>query len=338
MITLANSFYDKGYDVDIVVLQNKGHFIKSVNNKITIIDLSTTRVLFAIYPLARYFYKRKPNVVLSALTHVNLISIIARFLYVFPLRLVVSEHAVVSAISKHTSQIKTKLFPLLIRVFYRYSDHVVAVSSSVANDILSISKIDSKRISKIYNPIDFDKLCLSDVNRKVGSKYQIIGVGRMSPEKDFPTLIKAFYYVKKSMDVHLIILGEGEEYDLIDKLIRKYELGDHVSLYGFVDNPELYIKQSDILCVTSISEGFCNVVVEALALGTSVITTDCGGPREILENGLHGVIVPVGDFKKLAIEIVTVLSSNKVTPPVPYLESRFGVSVISDKYLEVLIK
>ena len=169
-------------------------------------------------------------------------------------------------------------------------------------------------------------------------KYQVIGVGRLSLEKDFIVLIKAFNLVRKEVDARLVILGKGSELGNIENCIKKYKLGHLVFTPGFVDNPWLYIKRSDVLCVSSISEGFGNVIVEALALDVPVVSTDCpSGPREILENGLYGKLTPVGDYKKMANAIVDTWVYGGTIPSREYLVNRFGVSNIADKYLEVLL-
>jgi len=340
MITLVNSFNSQGYNVDLVVFNKRGEFLCDVHHEINIVDLSSERALFSIYSLVRYINNKRPEVVLSALTHVNIISIIAKIFSKVDFKLVISEHAVVSTISNNAKGLREKLFPFFMRVFYRFSDEIVVVSNAVSNDVARITGLDSKKITTIYNPIDIERIN-NNVKKSYTikkSNYQIIGIGRFSPEKDFITLIKAFYYVQKKIDACLVLLGEGDEYSKIKQCIQKYELDNSVSMRGFIERPEQYIKQSDVLCVSSISEGFGNVIVEALALGVPVVSTDCGGPREILEDGLYGKLVPIGDYKKMAQEIIQTITSCRGVPPITNLENRFGLSTISSKYLEVLIK
>ena len=118
MIALANAFQKQGYNVHLVVFNNTGNFVHSINERIKIINLSSNRAIFSIYPLLRYFNKNKPKIVLSALTHVNLISILAKTISQVKIRLVISEHAIVSEISKNTKQFSEKLYPILMRLLY----------------------------------------------------------------------------------------------------------------------------------------------------------------------------------------------------------------------------
>jgi len=340
LITLANSIINKGYSVDLVVFNDSGAFVKDLDDEINIVNLSTTRALFSIYSLIKYIANNRPKVLFSGLTHVNIISIIAKIFSRADFRLVVSEHAVVSVISNNTEQLKEKLYPFFMKLLYRFSDHIIAVSDAVLNDVVSITSVDLNKISTIYNPIDIQgiKNNVKKSNLSKNSLYQIIGVGRLSKEKDFITLIKAFYLAQREIDLCLVILGEGPEYSKIKAYIKKYDIENKVSMLGFVDRPESYILESDLLCVSSVSEGFGNVVVEALVLGVPVLSTDCGGPREILENGIYGKLVPVGDYKKMSKEIIKAIKIKQNLPTTKNLENRFGISEVTKKYLKVLLK
>jgi glycosyltransferase involved in cell wall biosynthesis len=143
----------------------------------------------------------------------------------------------------------------------------------------------------------------------------LLGVGRLTKAKNFPLLIKATSLVIKKTPVRLIILGEGSDQAKINKLIKKLGLQQIISMPGFVKNPYSYMRRSSVFVLSSLWEGFGNVIVEALATSTPVVSTDCpNGPREILENGKYGTLVPIGDPYKMANAILsTIRSSQKVT-------------------------
>ena len=288
----------------------------------------------------RYFNKNKPKIVLSALTHVNLISILAKTISQVKIRLVISEHAIVSEISKNTKQFSEKLYPILMRLLYRFSNHIIAVSNAVSEDIVNITKVNLNKITTIHNPVDLRSIRINLENKNgfiKTSQYQIIGVGRLSKEKDFTTLIKAFYYIQKEIDASLVILGEGNQYTKLKRYIRKYGLESRVLMPGFVDKPETFITKSDVLCLSSISEGFGNVVVESMALGVPVVATNCGGPREILEDGTYGKLVPVGDYIEMSNAVLKIIKDGQKLPSTKNLENRFGISKVSKKYIDVLL-
>ena len=141
-----------------------------------------------------------------------------------------------------------------------------------------------------------------------GAPPVILGAGRLTEQKDFPTLIRAFALVRKKHPARLMILGEGEERSKLETLVQELGLEKEVSLPGFVDNPYKYMKRAAVFVLSSRWEGFPNVLVEAMALGTPVVSTDCpNGPAEILENGKWGELVPVGETQSLASAVLRTL-------------------------------
>jgi len=128
-----------------------------------------------------------------------------------------------------------------------------------------------------------------------------LSIGRLTKAKNYSTLIEAFAKVRQQRDVRLAILGNGEERPSLEGLVRRLGLENDVWLPGFVDPPYPYLARASVFVQSSIWEGFPTVIVEALAFGVPVVSTDCpSGPREILENGRFGELVPVGDVEALA--------------------------------------
>jgi glycosyltransferase involved in cell wall biosynthesis len=161
-------------------------------------------------------------------------------------------------------------------------------------------------------------------------------VGRLNEQKDFPTLIRAFKIVyEKSKNARLIILGEGSEREHLMHLIKELGLVDIVSLPGFLQNPFSYMHRSQVFVLPSIHEGFGNVLVEAMACGCPVVSTDCpSGPREILNNGEYGHLVPVGDAAAMAAAILDVLDGHGKAVPAAWLE-QFSPEIIARQYIEI---
>jgi glycosyltransferase involved in cell wall biosynthesis len=196
------------------------------------------------------------------------------------------------------------------------ADAIIAVSRGVAEDLAEITKLPLSRFTVIPNPVVSDKLYAlagEDTGhewfQKKGKKI-IIAAGRLTRQKDFPTLIRAFKEVRDRMDARLVILGEGGDRPKLKKLAESLSLKDDLYMPGHADNPYKYISRASIFVLSSAWEGSPNVLTEALALGVPVVATDCpSGPREILKNGVYGPIVPVGDAHALAQGIMDTLQN-----------------------------
>ncbi|NJK27869.1 MAG: glycosyltransferase, partial [Coleofasciculaceae cyanobacterium SM2_3_26] len=162
------------------------------------------------------------------------------------------------------------------------------------------------------------------------------GIGRLVDQKDFATLIRAFSIVKKVRKSRLVILGTGPNKPRLEALIEELDLRDDVDLPGFVENPFKYMARASVFVMSSAWEGFGNVLVEAMAVGTPVVSTDCrSGPSEILDNGKYGALVPVGDAEAMARAILDVIAG-KQKPVDPAWLDRFRLETVANQYLDLL--
>jgi glycosyltransferase involved in cell wall biosynthesis len=169
-----------------------------------------------------------------------------------------------------------------------------------------------------------------------GAPPVILGVGRLSPQKDFATLIRAFRTVRARRPARLVILGEGEQRAELQALIAAEDLAADVALPGFEPNPLRYMRRAAMLALSSRHEGLPGALIEAMACGTPVVATDCpSGPAEVLENGRYGRLVPVGDADALANAIDATLD-DPAPPAVAERAAAFGVEAAVAAYLEVL--
>ena len=229
---------------------------------------------------------------------------------------------------------------------YRWADRVVAVSEGVAEDVEKLFLVPRAKIVVIYNPIigeGLEEKASKAVDHPWLDQDQfpvILGVGRLIGQKDFTTLLKSFFEVKKEITgAKLIILGEGNKRVNLEKEIEELGLTEDVDLPGYVDNPYSYMKKSSVFVLSSAWEGFGNVLVEAMAVGTTVVSTDCpSGPAEILNHGEFGLLVPVGDIQALAGAVVAAIK-NPVEPDILIGRAGdFSVDKAVDKYLEIIGK
>jgi len=340
MVNLARGFAERGLQVDMVLAKAEGPYLSEVHDGVRVVDLGSKRVLYSLPGLVRYLRRERPDAMLSAMTHANVIAIWARRLAGVKTRLVVSEHNNLSIATENSRSLRAKLMPWFIRRFYPSSDAVVAVSRGVAEDLAARTGLPIEIIRVIYNPVITPELFakaeepLDHPWFQPGEPPVILGVGRLVRQKDFATLIHAFALVREERPARLMILSEGEERPALESLVRELGIEEDVSLPGFVENQFKYMKRAAVFVLSSRWEGFGNVLVEAMALGTPVVSTNCpSGPAEILEGGKWGRLVPVGDVHKLAASMLETMNGNN--PDCSQRISEFSLSSIADQYAEV---
>lgn len=346
---LVNGFIESGMRVDLVLVKAEGPYLKKINPKAQIINLNSSRLIFSFPRLAKYLKKERPNVMISFLDHANIIALLAvkltAILYKLNAKVIVSSRTTLSVASKYSSTLRDRVKPYLVRLLYRYASSIVAVSQGVKDDLISMAKIDPEKIVVIYNPTITDDL-FKKASQSVDHKWfkqkelpVILAVGRMTIAKDYPTLIKAFSIVNQERPARLVILGEGEERRYLESLVSQLGLEECIEMPGYTENPYAYMAQSTAFVLSSLLEGLPNVLIEALALGIPIVSTDCkSGPSEILEGGKWGILVPVGDHKAMADGILEVLSNRRRNHGASIRASMFRDEKVIPQYLNLLRK
>ena len=210
----------------------------------------------------------------------------------------------------------TPIRRFLWRHLYARAVGIVAPSSGVAEAVAKIARVDQESVTLIPNPV-IDESVFEKARESVEETDSfprgvpiVMGAGRLTAQKDFQTLIHAFARVREETNASLVILGEGEERQALESLVNELGLTEHVYMPGYVDNPFTYISRASVFALSSRWEGPGHVVIEALALGVPVVSTDCpSGPREILMDGKAGLLVPMGDTNALSEAIVEILGN-----------------------------
>ncbi len=345
MVILANEFANRGFTVDLVLAQAIGEYITEVSSRVRIIDLKAASVAGSLFPLVQYINKSNPDVMLSALDYVNVIAIFAKLIARHRVRLVISERSNLSINSKFSKGLRARLVFPLVKLTYKYADAIIAVSRGVADDLLRHINLKNNRLFVVYNPVVTDSIFqlaeapvahkwLADKKNSV-----ILAAGRLNSAKDFLNLIKAFSYVRSQRDCKLLILGEGEQRKDLEKLVMDLGLEGDVDLPGFVENPYSYMRKSDLFVLSSIYEGLPNVLIQALACGIPVVSTNCpSGPDEILEHGRWGRLVPLGSSEKLAEAMMLTLDTPSEELPKGAIRAMdFNYKNATDNYLRVML-
>jgi glycosyltransferase involved in cell wall biosynthesis len=341
MVILANALAARGYTVDLVLAIRRGVYFDELSEEVNLIDLGTTRAAGSLFAFIRYLKKRQPCVVIAVLNRVALISIWAKVISRLNFRLCVSVRAVLSEAYRRQSRVRSWIVTYLVTIFYHFADMVIAVSDDVRKDLINHFGLLPNKVVTIYNAFDLEYIqnqAQYEVNHPWLNHKEcaiVLGAGRLHPEKDFGTLLRAFALVLQKTDCRLVILGEGEEREKLQKLAHQLNISDKVDLPGFDPNPFKYMKRADVFVLSSRFDALPGVLLQAMALGTPVVATDCpGGVREILEDGKWGAIVPLDDLPALAEAILKGLRG-ELPDPTPRAAD-FAVEKIVDQYLKLM--
>lgn len=315
MLRLAGGLAAEGFLVDLVVQTQTSQELPAPPN-VAITSLDCAGTLASIRPLARLLRERQPRWLLSALPHTNIAAVLARALSGQDTSCVITEHAPLSHQILHQANWRFRVLPPLIRAIYRRADAIVAVSQGVRNDLQGIlgPGIDPVVINNPVLDANFqeDMAQLPDHPWLVDTRLRVIlGVCRLSAEKDLPTLIRAFAEVHRHRpETRLLIAGDGADRQRLETLVAELGLTEVARLPGRTATPLSWMRHAAVFVLSSRFEGFGNALVEAMACGTPVVSTDCPvGPREILDHGRLGALVPVGDFRAMADAIANALNS-----------------------------
>ncbi|MEN2996829.1 MAG: glycosyltransferase [Acetomicrobium sp.] len=317
MVTFANAFAKKGIQTDLVVCSLTGPYVDEIDKRVNVFDLKKDHVSRSLPALLRYIRKNKPTAMVSSLVHANIIAVIAKLLSREKFRLAIREASTPSMESKAGNSpfpVKTRLVSFLQRRLYKYADFVIAPSKGVALDLVENKIAPESKVHVIYNPVDIEmiqKRMKEPVSHPwfQGNDQVILAVGRLTKQKDYPTLLRAFSIVSRKVSCKLVILGEGEKRKELEELVKELGLEGKVDMPGFVENPFAYMARASVFVLSSLWEGLPNVIIQAMVCGTPVVATDCpSGPREILEDGRYGRLAPPGDWGKIADEIFLSLS------------------------------
>jgi glycosyltransferase involved in cell wall biosynthesis len=376
MLHLAGAFHDAGHPVDLVLCEAAGPYLDAVPPGVRIVPLHAEGglaarlrlarldprsvaalarpVLFAWRPapvqpyvadLARYLHRVQPAALLAAKTPTNLLALWARRLSGAATRVVAAEHTQLSQSIARSRRWRWRYIAPLVARMYPYADALAAVSGGVADDLARTARIARESISTIYNPVVTPALAGRVADPPPHPWFEatsgppvVVAAGRLVPQKNFPLLLNAFARFRARRPARLVILGEGRERPRLEALAKALGVADDVALPGHVANPYAAFARAALFVLSSDWEGLPTVLVEALACGCPVASTNCpSGPAEILQGGRYGELVPVGDENALVAAMARTLDAPPAADLLRRRGAEFSVERSAARYLEVLL-
>jgi glycosyltransferase involved in cell wall biosynthesis len=343
-VNLANELVARGHAVDMVLLSATGEFLSALRPEVKVVDLKVGRVRWALGPLVRYLRSRRPSAMLACMWPLTILAPLARMIAKVPARLIVAEHTTWS----RSELLKRPTLGWQIRasmhLFFQRVNAIVTVSEGAADDLARFAHLNRKTITVIYNPVVGDEKSLSTEPLEPGDWWsgthkRLLAVGTLTRVKDYTTLLNALALLRQKVDARLLILGEGECRDSLRAHVKQLGVEASVFMHGFVSDPSPYYSRTDLHVLSSTSEGLPTVIIEALAAGAPVVSTDCpSGPREILSDGRFGRLVPVGDVAALATAMQASLSETPDRVALKLRSQDFSIDKAVDQYERLLFR
>ncbi len=345
VLNLCEGLLHRGCRVELLPVKSRSeHLSSNLPEGLNVHRLAATHTLTSLPALVHYLRTERPDAILAAKDRANQVAIVARAIARVSTRIVVRMGTTVSAALAGKSRLRKLTWYAPMRLLYPKADAIVAVSEGVAADMARITGIEPADIRVVQNPVITDQI-FRQAREPVSHAWfddmkepVIIGIGRLTRQKDFPTLIRAFELLRRQVGCRLIILGEGNDRRKLEGLADRLSVRAFVDLPGFVENPYAYLSRASLFVLSSAWEGSPNVLTEALSLGVPSVATDCpSGPREIMRSGAIGKLAPVGNPEELAEAMRATLANPPAAAVLTNAVREFTVEASSRRYLEILL-
>lgn len=342
---LATGFVEAGWQVELLTFSptDPRSLFPSLDKRIRIRNLGKGGRLLHLSRLRAYLREIRPRALLAAGQRPNLLAATCKRLWRPPSRVILSVHNSLSQGLDELGGLRRRLRVLGMRAAYPAADAVVCVSSGVAEDLARYVDIPGEKLNVIYNPAIAPRQLRAVSSSPLhpwlvqGQPPVILGVGRLTRQKDFPTLIRAFALIAAQRECRLMILGEGQDRQDLELLSVDLGLRGRIEFPGFVEDAMGYMDRAALFVLSSAWEGFGMVLVEAMACGTPVVSTDCpSGPSEILLDGELGPLVPVADPQALAAAMLRAMDAPVDPDRLRRRAADFASHLAAEKYLHLM--
>ena len=347
VLHLSNYLSDKGHEVQILTINSKDQLSERLNTEVRLTTFNKKRIIASLIPLIRFMRTENIDCFVANVWPITVVSVIANFFCPgFRQKLFLIEHINLGEESKQEQ--RSKLFKffqrLSISFLYNRAHKVISVSNGVGEDLIR-KGLRREKTKVIYNPA-YPNLAEDKVHCEEGKKkwfnqdcLKISAVGHLHKQKDYPNLINAIDILKneKKINCQLIIAGEGLEINNIEDLIHQKKLTNEITLVGYISNPLSLIEESDLFVLSSSYEGFGMVIVEALSLGKTLVSTNCpSGPSEIIGDNEFGYLCRVDNPSDLAAKIEYAKENNIDPEKLINRSKEFSLDKIGPLYEELL--
>jgi glycosyltransferase involved in cell wall biosynthesis len=344
MVNLANYLNKNNFKVEILTISNiSTHLSDDIDKGIEVKSLNASRILFSFPRLVRYVKNNSLDIFVANVWPLTCLAASCCFFKKnFTKKLILVEHCHLGREFADKSFLFKILQKISIKVLYPFSKKVIAVSQGVKDDLVKNKSIKDSQVLVIMNPVNCENINKQRNNPAIKHwqtfEYaKLISVGNFKPQKNYSYLIQILRILKdRGFLFKQLIVGDGSEMQKIEHQISKENLSDDVILAGSIPQPLDLVQQSDLFILPSSFEGFGLVIVEALSVGTTVVSTDCfSGPSEILQNGKLGYLAKTDDAASFA-DLIEIAFSNKFSPDILKLRSQdFKIEKIGPKYIEL---
>ncbi|MFP4561326.1 MAG: glycosyltransferase [Thiohalorhabdus sp.] len=338
---LAPRIVERGHAVDVVRVRGHGPELGAGDSRVRVVELNAAHAWSALPGLVRYLRRERPTVLVSGKDKVNRTAYLARKLARVPVRQIFRFGTTASLALPGRPWKERVLQSWSFRHLYPRVDRVLVPSEGVREDLIASFGIPAERVRTVATPVVPEALFSEPRARPAHPWFQpgeppvVLGVGELSARKDFGTLVRAFARLRRRIECRLVLVGQGRQEADLNALAEELGVAEDVALLGFQSDPYAFMAHSSVLALTSRREGLGFVLIEAMALGTPVVATDCpSGPRETLEDGRYGPLVEVGDWEGLAKAL-----EDTLTAPLPSETLRdavrpFEIEAATTRYLE----
>jgi len=327
------------FECHLALVGTGGAYLDRVPPSVSVHELGVSRMRYALPAIIRLVWRLRPRTLLTTVTHLNFMLVLARPFLPRDLRLLLREATTPGAFIQKDTQ-----HPILWRWGYRHlyprAKKIICLSDSMVEEMVLHFAIPREKLVRIYNPVDNTLLQLAagQFNPYQGNVPHLVVAGRLRKEKGFDVLLDAMPAIIQSFpSVRLAVLGEGPQESELKAQAARLGVVEHVDFMGFRQNPWPYIKHADLFVLASRFEGLPNAMLEALALGTPVVATDCsGGIREIPRSAGRITLVPPDSPNALAEGIIAALGQRKrsayLPPQVPGCLKDFEIEHVVSEY------
>lgn len=344
LLNLITAWAERGVNIELLTIRTNSAHLKQLPESVVHIDLGARHSLTAVPALRRYFQRHRPTAMLVAKDRAGRAALLARRLAGSDCPIVIRLGTNLSAALANKSPWQRWLRTRPMRLIYPWVNRVVAVSEGVAQDVVATTGLAPERIEVIRNPV-ITPLLRANAQAPCPHAWLaperelpvLMGAGRLTPQKDFPTLLRAFAELQQTHPSRLLILGEGRLRAGLAALSQQLGIAERVQLVGFQSNPHAWLARADVFVLSSRWEGSPNVLTEAMALGRPVVAADCpSGPRELLHGGQFGPLVAMGDVAAMAASMAAVLDDPLPAEVLNEAVSEYNAATSSARYLAVL--